>query len=259
MAQALLKTAEKVLKKKPIGDELVRWKYQRYMADYLACIRSMDDNIGRLLDHLDQTSLGKNTVVIYASDQGFFLGEHGWFDKRFMYEESLRTPLLVRWPGISKPGTVAKEIVSNLDFAQTLLDIAGAPIPDDMQGRSLKPILTGNTDRSWRTAHYYHYYCYPEYHAVRRHDGIRTDRYKLIHYYDLQEWELFDLKNDPHEMRSLHFSEAHAEVLKNLKDQLGKLRKQYEVTDPPPSARATPSFHRSRNLAHSSSNTNFHS
>ena len=228
------KLREKVLRKKPIGDELVRWKYQRYMADYLACIRSMDDNIGRLLDHLDQTSLGKNTVVIYASDQGFFLGEHGWFDKRFMYEESLRTPLLVRWPGISKPGTVAKEIVSNLDFAQTLLDIAGAPIPDDMQGRSLKPILTGNTDRSWRTAHYYHYYCYPEYHAVRRHDGIRTDRYKLIHYYDLQEWELFDLKNDPHEMRSLHFSEAHAEVLKNLKDQLGKLRKQYEVTDPPP-------------------------
>ena len=226
------KLREKVLRKKPIGDELVRWKYAT-RPTILPAYGPWTTTSDASSDHLDQTSLGKNTVVIYASDQGFFLGEHGWFDKRFMYEESLRTPLLVRWPGISKPGTVAKEIVSNLDFAQTLLDIAGAPIPD-MQGRSLKPILTGNTDRSWRTAHHYHYYCYPEHHAVRRHDGIRTDRYKLIHYYDLQEWELFDLKNDPHEMRSLHFSEAHAEVLKNLKDQLGKLRKQYEVTDPPP-------------------------
>ena len=192
------KLRDKVLKEKPQGDDLVRWKYQRYMADYLACVRSMDDNIGRLLDYLKSSGLEKDTVVIYASDQGFFLGEHGWFDKRFMYEESLRTPLLVRWPGVVKPGTVSKELVSNLDFAQTFLDIAGAEIPCDMQGLSLKPILTGNINQPFRDAVYYHYYCYPEYHAVRRHDGVRTDRYKLIHYYDLQEWELFDLKNDPH-------------------------------------------------------------
>ena len=228
------KLRDKVLKDKPQGDDLVRWKYQRYMADYLACVRSMDDNIGRLLDYLKSSGLEKDTVVIYASDQGFFLGEHGWFDKRFMYEESLRTPLLVRWPGVIKPGTVSKELVSNLDFAQTFLDIAGAEMPCDMQGLSLKPLLTGNLNQPWRDAVYYHYYCYPEYHAVRRHDGVRTERYKLIHYYDLQEWELFDLKNDPHEMRSLHFSEKHSRILENLKGKLAALRKEYKVTESPP-------------------------
>ena len=179
---------EKVLKEKPKSDDLVRWKYQRYMADYLACVRAMDDSIGVLLDYLDESGLAKNTIVIYASDQGFFLGEHGWFDKRFMYEESMRTPLVARWPGKIKPGTVSDDLVSNLDFAQTFLDIAGLEQPKDMQGASLKPIMTGKTPKDWRTSVYYHYYCYPEYHAVRRHDGVRTDRYKLIHYYDLQEW-----------------------------------------------------------------------
>ena len=229
-----VKIRKKLLKAKPRGDELVRWKYQRYMADYLACIRAMDDSIGRLLDHMTETGLDKNTVVIYSSDQGFFLGEHGWFDKRFMYEESMRTPLLARWPGVIKPGSVSMEMVSNLDFAQTFLDIAGIGIPNDMQGLSLKPILEGRSPKNWRDAVYYHYYCYPEYHAVRRHDGVRTERYKLIHYYDLQEWELFDLKKDPHEMRSLHFSDGHKKVMDKLKEQLASLRKQYQVTEAPP-------------------------
>ena len=228
------KLRAQVLKKKPQGDDLVRWKYQRYMADYLACIRSMDDNIGRLLDYLKETGLEKDTVVIYASDQGFFLGEHGWFDKRFMYEESMQTPFLVRWPGVTKPGSVSKDIVSNLDFAQTFLDIAGVDAPCDMQGKSLKPVLEGKQEGKLRDAHYYHYYCYPEYHAVRRHDGVRTERYKLIHYYDLQEWELFDLEKDPHEMRSLHFSEEHKGIMEELKGQLAILRKEYQVTDSPP-------------------------
>ena len=228
------KIRKKLLKAKPRGDELVRWKYQRYMADYLACIRAMDDSIGRLLDHLKETGLEKNTIVIYSSDQGFFLGEHGWFDKRFMYEESMRTPLLARWPGVIKPGSVSRKLVSNLDFAETFLDISGSRIPNDMQGVSLKPILEGRSPKNWRDAVYYHYYCYPEYHAVRRHDGLRTERYKLIHYYDLQEWELFDLKKDPHEMRSLHFSGSHTKIMEKLKGQLASLRKQYQVTEPPP-------------------------
>ena len=228
------KLRKKVLTDKPKSDDLVRWKYQRYMADYLACVRAMDDSIGVLLDYLDESGLAKNTIVIYASDQGFFLGEHGWFDKRFMYEESMRTPLVARWPGKIKPGTVSDELVSNLDFAQTFLDIAGLEQPEDMQGASLKPIMTGKTPKDWRTSVYYHYYCYPEYHAVRRHDGVRTDRYKLIHYYDLQEWELFDLKKDPHEMRSLHRNPDYDKVMADMKQELEAARKQYAVTEAPP-------------------------
>jgi arylsulfatase A-like enzyme len=224
---------EKVLAKKPVSDELVKWKYQRYMADYLACVRALDDNIGVTLDYLKAAGLDKNTVVIYASDQGFFLGEHGWFDKRFMYEESIRTPLIVRWPGVTKPGQVSKALVSNLDFAETFLDIAGVKVPADMQGKSLKPILEGNTPADWRTSHYYHYYCFPEYHAVRRHDGVRTQQFKLIHYYDLQEWELFDLKKDPRELRSLHRDPAYAKTMKDMKAELTKLRTHYKVTPAP--------------------------
>ncbi|MDE0571257.1 MAG: sulfatase, partial [Verrucomicrobiales bacterium] len=186
----------KVLKDRPQGNDLVRWKYQRYMADYLACIRSLDDSVGTMLDYLDESGLAKNTVVIYASDQGFFLGEHGWFDKRFMYEESVKTPLLVRWPGVAKPGTVNKKMVSNLDFAQTFLDLAGIDLPADMQGKSLRPLLEGKEPKNWRESVYYHYYCFPEYHAVRRHDGVRNNRYKLMHFYDINEWELFDLQKD---------------------------------------------------------------
>ena len=228
------KLREEVLKDKPKSDELVKWKYQRYMADYLACVRALDDSIGKLLEYLTSSGLDENTVVIYGSDQGFFLGEHGWFDKRFMYEESIRSPLVVRWPGVTKPGSISKELVSNLDFAETFLDIAGVEVPSDMQGNSLKPILEGKKVTDFRDAFYYHYYCYPEYHAVRRHDGVRTKRYKLIHYYDLQEYELFDLKNDPKEMRSLHFSEEHTSVMKEMKQKLEAARAQYKVTEPPP-------------------------
>ncbi len=223
----------KVLRKRPQGDDLVRWKYQRYMADYLACVRSLDDSVGTMLDYLDESGLAKNTVVIYASDQGFFLGEHGWFDKRFMYEESVKTPLLVRWPGVAKPGTVNKKMVSNLDFAQTFLDLAGIDLPEDMQGKSLKPLIEGKDQKDWRESIYYHYYCFPEYHAVRRHDGVRNSRYKLMHFYDINEWELFDLEKDPKEMQSLHDDPKYAKTLQHMKGELAKLRKQYEVPPAP--------------------------
>jgi arylsulfatase A-like enzyme len=222
-----------VLKKRPQGDDLVRWKYQRYMADYLACIKSLDESVGTMLDYLDKSGLAENTVVIYASDQGFFLGEHGWFDKRFMYEESLKTPLLVRWPEVAKPGTVNKQMVSNLDFAQTFLDLAGLDQPSDMQGKSLKPLFEGKEAKDWRESVYYHYYCFPEYHAVRRHDGVRNSRYKLMHFYDLDEWELFDLKKDPKEMRSVHDNPKYADTLMHMKGELAKLRKQYKVPPAP--------------------------
>ena len=222
-----------VLKERPQGDDLVRWKYQRYMADYLACIKSLDESVGTMLEYLDESGLAENTVVIYASDQGFFLGEHGWFDKRFMYEESLRTPLLVRWPGVAKAGSVNKRMVSNLDFAQTFLDLAGLEQPSDMQGKSLKPLFEGEEPSDWRESVYYHYYCFPEYHAVRRHDGARNSRYKLMHFYDLDEWELYDLEKDPREMQSVHADPAYAEALTHMKGELTKLRKQYEVPAPP--------------------------
>jgi arylsulfatase A-like enzyme len=222
-----------VLKDRPQGDDLVRWKYQRYMADYLACIKSLDESVGTMLDYLDEAGLADDTVVIYASDQGFFLGEHGWFDKRFMYEESLKTPLLVRWPGVTKAGTVNKEMVSNLDFAQTFLDLAGLEQPSDMQGKSLKPLFEGKKTDGWRDSIYYHYYCFPEYHAVRRHDGVRNSRYKLMHFYDLDEWELFDLEKDPKEMKSVHADPKYADALKHMKGELAKLRKQYQVPPAP--------------------------
>ncbi len=222
-----------VLKKRPQGVDLVRWKYQRYMADYLACIKSLDESVGTMLDYLDESGLADNTVVIYASDQGFFLGEHGWFDKRFMYEESLKTPLLVRWPGVAKAGTVNKQMVSNLDFAQTFLDLAGLDQPSDMQGKSLKPLFEGKKTDAWRDSIYYHYYCFPEYHAVRRHDGVRNSRYKLMHFYDLDEWELFDLEKDPKEMKSVHDDPEYADALKLMKGELAKLRKQYKVPPAP--------------------------
>ncbi|MEM7602169.1 MAG: sulfatase, partial [Verrucomicrobiota bacterium] len=176
------------------GDELVRWKYQRYLKDYLRCIKSVDESIGNLQEFLEVSGLAENTVFIYSSDQGFYLGEHGWFDKRFMFDESYRTPLLVRWPGVIEPGSVNADLVSNLDFAQTFLDIAGADLPADMQGESLVPIFKGDTPRGWRSSHYYHYYEYPGWHMVHRHEGVYDGRYKLMNFYDLEEWELYDLE-----------------------------------------------------------------
>ncbi len=209
------------------GDDLIRWKYQRYIKDYLRCIASVDDNVGRVLDYLDESGLAENTIVVYTSDQGFYLGDHGWFDKRFMYEESLRSPLMIRWPKRITPGTVSAAIVLNLDFAQTFLDAAEQEIPPDMQGQSLLPVLQGSTPDDWRKAMYYRYYEFPGPHAVRKHYGVRTDRHKLIFFHELGEWELYDLKNDPQEMKSVYDDPAYADVVEQLKAELRRLRKLY--------------------------------
>jgi arylsulfatase A-like enzyme len=219
------------------GKDLVRWKYQRYMHDYLACIAAVDDAVGRVLKHLDDAGLAGNTVVIYSSDQGFYLGEHGWFDKRWMYEESFRTPLLVRWPSVTRPGSVNGDIVSNLDFAETFLDIAGVETPSDMQGRSLRPVLAGKTPADWRKSFYYHYYEFPGPHSVAKHYGVTNGKQKLIHYYELGEWELFDLTKDPHELNSVYGQSSYASTQKELESELARLRRQLQVPekDPPES------------------------
>lgn len=216
------------------GADLVRWKYQRYVKDYLRSVASVDDQLGRLMAYLKESGLDKNTIVIYSSDQGFFLGDHGWYDKRWMYEESLRMPLIVRWPGVVAPGSVNTDLVQNLDFAETLLDLAGVPTPDPMQGRSFKPLLLGETPADWREAIYYHYYESPSEHVVPRHEGIRTDGFKLIHYYELGEWEMFDLERDPDELHNLYGNPYYAKVRNLLHVRLDALREQYGVPDPAP-------------------------
>lgn len=216
-------------------EEMIRWKYQQYMRDYCAVVKGVDENVGRLLAYLEQIGELDNTVIIYTSDQGFFLGEHGWFDKRFMYEECQRTPLLVRYPKAVAAGTRTKALAMNIDFAPTLLDFAGVEIPGDIQGRSLKGILTskGETPADWRTGVYYHYYEYPSWHSVKRHYGIRTERYKLIHFYnDTDEWELYDLKEDPHELNNLYDDPACAAVRAELHEQLKALQQEADDTDP---------------------------
>jgi arylsulfatase A-like enzyme len=227
------------------GRELAHWKYERYIKDYLRCVAGIDENVGRLLDYLDQSGLAKNTVVIYSSDQGFYLGEHGWFDKRFMYEESLRMPLLIRWPGVTQPGSVSDALVSNLDFAETFLQMAGASVPADMQGQSLVPVLKGDgaTPADWRKSLYYHYYEYPAVHMVNKHEGVRTGRYKLINFYELGEWELYDLEKDPHEMHSVYADPAYAATVRELKTELARLRDVYRVppnTSQRPAPKAAP-------------------
>ncbi len=211
------------------GEALVRWKYQRYIKDYLRVIASVDDNLGRVLDYLDRAGLAENTVVVYTSDQGFFLGEHGWFDKRWMYEESLRTPLLVRWPAAITPGSVNEDLVQNLDLAETFLELAGVPVPPGMQGRSLVPLLRGQTLPDWRDAIYYQYFEYPGWHMVRRHYGIRTRSHKLIHYYEIGEWELFDLEADPQELHSVWGYPAYAGIQARLSQRLDSLRAHFAV------------------------------
>ncbi len=210
------------------GKELTRHKYQRYLQDYLACIAAVDKSVGAVLDFLRDNDLDKNTLVIYTSDQGFYLGEHGWFDKRWMFEQSYRTPLIIQWPGTIKPGSINNDMVSNIDLAETFLDIAGVEVPADMQGRSMVPVLKGNTPSDWQTEHYYHYYEYPGSHMVKRHYGMSTDRYKLIHYYyDIDEWELYDFKNDPEEMRNSYNDPAYTEVKEDLHKRLKKLMDKY--------------------------------
>jgi arylsulfatase A-like enzyme len=207
------------------GDALTRWKYQRYMQDYLATIQSVDDGVGRVLAFLDRANLAGNTIVIYTSDQGFFLGDHGLFDKRFMYEESLRMPFLVRWPAGIKPGRRSEAMGLNVDFAPTFLDAAGIPAPADMQGRSLLPILKGRTPTDWRTSMYYRYYHDPGDHNTRAHYGVRTQTHKLIHFWKIDQWELFDLVNDPSELHNLYDQPGQDGLTATLKAELARLQR----------------------------------
>lgn len=218
------------------GSDLVRWRYNRYLHDYLGCVKAVDESVGRLLDALKQEGLDDNTVVMFTSDQGFYLGEHGWFDKRWIFEESLRSPLLVRWPGVTKPGGVNGRIVSLLDIAETFLDVAGVKVPSDMQGRSLVPLCKGETPADWRTSLYYHYYEFPVPHQVRPHYGVVTDRYKLVHYYkpDVDDWELLDREKDPLEVKNYYNDPAYSDTVKQLHQELDRLRKDVDETGEPP-------------------------
>ncbi len=199
------------------------------MRDYAKVVKSLDDNVGRLLDELEKEGLLDNTLVVYASDQGFYMGEHGWFDKRFMYEESMRTPLIMRLPkGYEYRGDV-EQLVQNIDYTPTFLDLAGLPIPEDIQGVSLLPLLRGEKPADWRKSLYYHFYEYPAEHSVCRHYGVRTERYKLIHFYnDVDAWELYDLQEDPMEMNNLYGKPGTEELTKELRAELEKLQVQYD-------------------------------
>jgi arylsulfatase A-like enzyme len=227
---------EKFQAAKLTGQDLVRWRYNRYMHDYLGCVKAVDENVGRVLDYLDKEGLADNTIVVYASDQGFYLGEHGWFDKRWIFEESLRTPLLVRWPGVTKPGSTNGDLVSNVDFAATFLEAAGVEAPKDLHGQSLVPVLRGQTPGDWRKSFYYHYYEYPGPHSVRRHYGVVTSRYKLVRFYepDADYWELFDLQTDPRELTSVYGKPGYTDVQKQLHAELDRLRAELKVPDPDP-------------------------
>ena len=226
------KPGEIVAPSKDLSNQEVRkWKYQKYIKDYLATIKSVDDNIGRVLDYLKANGLEKNTIVIYASDQGFFLGEHGFFDKRFMYEEALHMPFIIRYPEKIKPGIIVDDIITNIDFAPTLLEMAGVSAPKEVQGKSFFSNLQEKTPKHWRQSMYYHYYEYPFYHRVQPHYGIRNQRYKLIHfYYDVDLWEFYDLQNDPSEINNLIHSGAHAKLIDSLKTELYRLKKGYGNT-----------------------------
>ena len=216
----------------PKGDDLKKWMYERYMKDYLACVASVDENIGRVLDHLEKKNMLDNTFIIYTSDQGFFLGEHGWYDKRFMYEESMGTPLVMRYPQRMTAGLESEELVLNLDIAPTVLDAAGVSIPQDMQGRSLLPLMNLTPEKTWRKSVYYHYYEFPYgWHNVKKHYGIRTDRYKLIHFYnDIDAWELYDLLKDPGEIHNLYNDPGMKATIDALKLELDELRREYKDT-----------------------------
>lgn len=212
------------------GEALGKWRYQRYIKDYLRCVASVDDNIGRVLDYLEANGLRENTIIVYTSDQGFYLGEHGWFDKRFMYEESYRTPFIVSYPKTIDEGTVSEALTMNIDVAPTLLEYAGVQVPDDLQGRSLKTVMNnqGKEPENWREATYYHYYEYPAEHAVKRHYGVRTKDFKLMHFYhDVNEWELYDLRNDPKEMRNVFDNAGYQDIKTELLEELREQQKLY--------------------------------
>ncbi len=212
--------------------EKMSWRYQRYMQDYLGCIAAVDEGVGTLLDYLDAEGLTENTIVVYTSDQGFYLGEHGWYDKRFIYDESFKTPLLVRWPGVTEAGSTNDQMVQNLDFAQTFLDAAGIEAPNDMQGESIVPLLKGADDQWDREAVYYHYYEYPGWHMVKRHYGVVTREYKLAHfYYDIDEWELYDRQKDPMELKNEYDNPEYARIIEGLKEELAELRVKYRDSE----------------------------
>ncbi len=221
----------------PQGKELVRWKYNRYLHDYLATVKALDEAVGSMLDFLEKEGLADNTIVVYSSDQGFYLGEHGWFDKRWIFEESVRTPLLVRWPGVTQPGGTSSALVSNLDFAATFLEAAGVPVPAVMQGQSLVPLLRGARPADWREVFYYHYYEWPVHHRVRPHYGVITDRYKLVHFYGTGEdyGELFDRQKDPNELRSVFEDPAYGTTRIHLEREMARLRRELKVPEHVPS------------------------
>jgi len=211
------------------GDDLTRWKYQEYMKDYLRCVKGVDDNVGKYLDYLKAEGIDGDTVVIYSSDQGFFNGEHGWFDKRWIYEESIHMPLIVRWPGVVKPGSVFTPMVQNIDYAETFAEIAGAKAPDGLHGKSLVPILRGEKPSDWRKSVYYRYYGPGE--GVAKHYGVRTERYTLAHFYETDEWELFDNEKDPQQLHSVYADPAYAKAVDDLKIELARLRQVFKETD----------------------------
>lgn len=261
----------RLLEARLTGKELDEWKYQNYIRDYMSVIKSVDESVGRVLDYLDSHGLTENTIIVYTSDQGFYMGEHGWFDKRFMYEESLRTPLLIAYPGHIQPGTVCNKLVQNIDYAPTFLDLAGISKPKELPGRSLTPLFkAGDKVKGWRNSIYYHYYDYPTYHMVRKHDGVRTDRYKLIHFYGeggldavkenkyqrqpgtrehgcmtyltslgyfepkdsaVNYNELYDLQADPHEQNNLYGKPGYEKITKQLQKQLTDYRKSIAVDE----------------------------
>jgi len=209
-------------------DDILKWKYQRYIKDYLRCIKSLDDSVGRVLDYLDEKGLSENTIVIYSSDQGFYLGEHGWYDKRWMFEESLEMPFLVRWPGVVKPGARPTQMIQNIDYAPTFLEIGGVEVPKEIQGVSLLPVLKGTAGDDWRKAIYYQY-TGEAIHNVAKHDGVRTERYKLMYFPETNEWNLFDLLKDPEEMKSVSGDAAYVDVLQSMKKVYKEQRALYLV------------------------------
>ena len=215
--------------KQRTGKELAEWKFQRYMRDYMKVVKSLDDNVGRVLDYLRDNGLLDNTLVVYTSDQGFYMGEHGWFDKRFMYEESLHTPLIMMLPkGYDRRGDI-DEMVQNIDHAAAFLDIAGVKVPSDIQGESWLPLLRGEHPKNWRNSIYYHFYEYPAEHMVKRHYGVRGERYKLMHYYnDIDCWELYDLQTDPTEMHNIYGKPGTEKITKQMMKELKKLQEKYD-------------------------------
>ena len=210
------------------GDDLVRWKFQRYAKNYLRCVKGVDESVGTLMNTLKDLELDDDTIVIYSSDQGFYIGDHGWYDKRWMYDESMKMPLIVKWPGVTQPGVKDQHLVQNLDYAETFLEIAGAAIPDDMQGQSLVPLLKGKAPNDWRKSVYYHYYEYPGPHMVPRHYGIRSQQHKLIRFYQFDEWEFYDLVNDPDELTNQYNNPDYAERIAEMKIELERQRNHYQ-------------------------------